>query len=457
MKDKVIQLIKIDIILILFISIFITNSNHVYAETFQYSDTIVENIASVIASEIGCSDSKDNFIYELIWAGVFVNNYNYWIEKRKTPSTVVFTSDNICKLLSYGGLYSKNYCYYTYAKRAANRGGDCTQEQKNQLNLAVKMVLSKSFNIPRNIYHAAEAAYAAKPGVNVVWADIQPTINGKAVGLHTYFSTDNNEQPKSEDVYGNTVSTDLSFYKSLAKCLYNNPTYGAYNNCNGMSETTKYVVYLYPNGGTGIEEGQKFEYNETTSFSQFPIVTKKNCTLDGWNVGSVDGKKYYQNVDSSDDGAKLYARWNCKEETTDNDTSDEPTETKYTVYFKLSKDTADIFYSEEVKSGSKVKKPTNPTKEGYDFIGWQTKDNTDFNFNTKINIDMTLYANWKLKNEISETPKQDKERQEVNSNSNTGNIKTTIFLLLIVPSVFGIYYYYKYYLSLKNNLNIDKK
>ena len=74
---------------------------------------------------------------------------------------------------------------------------------------------------------------------------------------------------------------------------------------------TKYYVYLYPNGGTGITDGYKFEYTGTTTFSNFPKVTKTNCTLDGWNVGSPTGKEYYQNVDASDNGQKLYARWSC--------------------------------------------------------------------------------------------------------------------------------------------------
>ena len=81
---------------------------------------------------------------------------------------------------------------------------------------------------------------------------------------------------------------------------------------NSTPTVTKYYVYLYPNGGTGINDGQKFEYTGTTSFSNFPKVTKTNCTLDGWNVGSPTGKEYYQNVDATDNGQKLYARWSCE-------------------------------------------------------------------------------------------------------------------------------------------------
>ena len=84
-------------------------------------------------------------------------------------------------------------------------------------------------------------------------------------------------------------------------------------------ESTAYTVYLYPNGGTGIKDGQAFTYTETAQFSEFPKVTKEGCILDGWNVGSVDGKKYYENVDETDNGKKLYARWTCQSSA---DTSD---------------------------------------------------------------------------------------------------------------------------------------
>ena len=294
MKETIIKKLKYIMILLLFPIVLCMNETH--AASFTYSDAVVENFASVVASEIGCPDSKDHFVYEMIWVGTYINQYNFWKEGSKKQSTVVFNLDNMCSLFSLGKLYSPGYCYYTWAKRAVNRKGDCTQEQKNQMNLAVKMVLSKSFNIPRNVYYAAEAAYANTEN-NVVWASFQPTVNGKAVGMKMYYSTQNKQQPKAEDVYGNPITTDLNFYKELANCLYNNPTlYGAYNKCPGSStpssssSTTKYYVLLYPNGGTGISEGQKFEYTVTTNFTSFPKVEKSGCTLNGWNVGSTSGK-----------------------------------------------------------------------------------------------------------------------------------------------------------------------
>ncbi len=50
----------------------------------------------------------------------------------------------------------------------------------------------------------------------------------------------------------------------------------------------------------------------------------------------------------------------------------------------------------EVENGEKVTKPTNPTKDGYEFSKWTTDEegNEEYNFDTAITSDITLYAQW---------------------------------------------------------------
>lgn len=64
-------------------------------------------------------------------------------------------------------------------------------------------------------------------------------------------------------------------------------------------------------------------------------------------------------------------------------------------------DTSDKFtdntnntYSEKLSSEATADKPAEPTKTDYIFLGWFTKDGTEFDFSTAVNEDITLYAKW---------------------------------------------------------------
>ena len=58
-------------------------------------------------------------------------------------------------------------------------------------------------------------------------------------------------------------------------------------------------------------------------------------------------------------------------------------------------------HTETVESGSKVSKPSDPSRYGYKFDGWFTKKTggSEFNFNTTIKGDLTLYAHWTVTKE----------------------------------------------------------
>ena len=58
----------------------------------------------------------------------------------------------------------------------------------------------------------------------------------------------------------------------------------------------------------------------------------------------------------------------------------------------------------EVVSGLKIKAPSTPTKDKYLFRGWYEDStfNKEFDFNTPITSDITLYANWEAANSINE-------------------------------------------------------
>lgn len=81
--------------------------------------------------------------------------------------------------------------------------------------------------------------------------------------------------------------------------------------------------------------------------------------------------------------------------TTTTTTKKTTTETKkYTVKFD-SKGGSSVS-SKEVTSGSKVSKPSDPTRTGYKFSGW-TLDGKSYDFNSKVTKDITLVATWTAK------------------------------------------------------------
>lgn len=88
-----------------------------------------------------------------------------------------------------------------------------------------------------------------------------------------------------------------------------------------------------------------------------------------------------------------------KNDTTNTTTTKKTTTTtteakKYTV--KFDSNGGSKVSSKEVTSGSKVSKPSNPTRTGYKFGGW-TLNNKAYDFNSKVTSNITLVAKWTSK------------------------------------------------------------
>jgi len=88
---------------------------------------------------------------------------------------------------------------------------------------------------------------------------------------------------------------------------------------------------------------------------------------------------------------ELLAKWKIDE--TD-------TRTKYTVTFNS--DGGSSVLTKTVTEGTKVSKPTSPTRSGYTFVEWQL-DGKSYNFNNPVNKNITLKAVWKKVNQYTVT------------------------------------------------------
>ncbi len=78
--------------------------------------------------------------------------------------------------------------------------------------------------------------------------------------------------------------------------------------------------------------------------------------------------------------------------------NDEVTIPTYTVTFNSNGGSDVSPKTQTVNAGDKATKPADPTRDGYDFTGWKKDGDTSFfDFNTPINADITLSAEWKEK------------------------------------------------------------
>lgn len=113
-----------------------------------------------------------------------------------------------------------------------------------------------------------------------------------------------------------------------------------------------------------LREGYIFKGWTTKSGSQVAQYGKNSSIS---NLTSENGKTI-----------RLYAVWEKQ---------------SYVVYFNIDGKTQ----SNSIQYGEYVKKPINPTKTGYSFLGWyNSKTNTEYDFSKEVTSSFTLVAKWKV-------------------------------------------------------------
>lgn len=128
---------------------------------------------------------------------------------------------------------------------------------------------------------------------------------------------------------------------------------------------------------TNLELVAKWEKAKDNSTTTTTTTTKKNDTTNSTTKKTTTKKNDTTNT------------------TTTKKTTTTTTEAKkYTV--KFDSNGGSKVSSKEVTSGSKVSKPSNPTRTGYKFSGW-TLNNKAYDFNSKVTSNITLVAKWTAK------------------------------------------------------------
>lgn len=144
----------------------------------------------------------------------------------------------------------------------------------------------------------------------------------------------------------------------------------------GDEEAEEFKVTFNSNGGSKVKDEKIVE-----GIVKKPAdPNKTGYTFDGWYTDEGLKKEFDFNTKLSS-GITLYAKWKAKE---------------FNVKFNSNGGTAIV--DKKVVYNNAVEKPADPDKIGYKFKGWYTdsKFKNEFNFDTKITADTTLYAKWEV-------------------------------------------------------------
>ena len=143
-----------------------------------------------------------------------------------------------------------------------------------------------------------------------------------------------------------------------------------------------YNVIFNTNGGSKVETQVLASGDKATMPNVEP--TKENYIFDNWYTDNTYETLFdFDSVITAD--TTIYAKWNEKKET------------KYIVKFNTNGGSK--IDAQEVTSGDKVVKPSNPQRSGYIFDGWYVDSSLTkkFDFNTVINANIELFAKWSKK------------------------------------------------------------
>ena len=161
------------------------------------------------------------------------------------------------------------------------------------------------------------------------------------------------------------------------------------------------VLYV-ANGGTFFDGNETLQgVTDGDGVARQPLApTREGYTFAGWTYDSegTDPVDFSKPVQGGGDHVTFYAQW------TKNET---PAVETHKVNFYVDGSTTTV----EVEDGKTVDQPSDPSVDGFDFVGWSSSKESfkKFDFSTPITEDTTVYAFFTAKTPKSETLKKDDE------------------------------------------------
>ena len=193
---------------------------------------------------------------------------------------------------------------------------------------------------------------------------------------------------------------------------FDNPLVGGgkhatlYAQWNAVEEDNSIDVLYVANGGTFFDGSDALQgVTDGDGVARQPLApTREGYTFAGWTYDSkgTDPVDFSKPVQGGGDHVTFYAQW------TKNET---PAVQTHKVNFYVDGSTTTV----EVEDGKTVAQPSDPSVDGFNFVGWSSSKESfkKFDFSTPITEDTTVYAFFTAKTPKSDSLKKDDGKKQV--------------------------------------------
>ena len=179
-----------------------------------------------------------------------------------------------------------------------------------------------------------------------------------------------------------------------------------YAQWNAVEEDNSIDVLYVANGGTFFDGSDALQgVTDGDGVARQPLApTREGYTFAGWTYDSkgTDPVDFSKPVQGGGDHVTFYAQW------TKNET---PAVQTHKVNFYVDGSTTTV----EVEDGKTVAQPSDPSVDGFNFVGWSSSKESfkKFDFSTPITEDTTVYAFFTAKTPKSDSLKKDDGKKQV--------------------------------------------
>ncbi len=235
-----------------------------------------------------------------------------------------------------------------------------------------------------------ETLQGVTDGDGVARQPLAPTREGYTFAGWTYDSKGTDPVDFSKPVQGG--GDHVTFYAQWTKDK-------------GADENVKDVLYV-ANGGTFFDGNETLQgVTDGDGVARQPLApTREGYTFAGWTYDreGTDPVDFSKPVQGGGDHVSFYAQW------TKNET---PAVQTHKVNFYVAGSTTTV----EVEDGKTVAQPSDPSVDGFNFVGWSSSKESfkKFDFSTPITEDITVYAFFTAKTPKSDSLKKNDGKKQV--------------------------------------------